>query len=68
MESIKSINSYNQNNQNNHYQGNSDLDNSSENDNQTFDLAEVLKTGYQKRKFLNTSTLNWLKTWRVSNL
>jgi len=37
-------------------------------DSSTYRLAEILKTGYQTRKFSNTPTLNWIQTWRVSNL
>ena len=43
------------------------VDNEDQN-NKHFDLAQILKTGYQKRKFSNTSTVNWLQTWRISNL
>ena len=70
MESIKNINSQNQNNNNNNYYSNGidEPSNSADHNNQTFDLAQILKTGHQKRKFSNTSTVNWLQTWRVSNL
>ena len=71
MESIKNISPQNQNNNNNNYSYSNDiyeLGNSEDHNNQTFDLAQILKTGHQKRKFSNTSTLNWLQTWRISNL
>ena len=68
MEEIKNINSYSQNNQSNFYNATDEkLDNEDQN-NKSFDLAQILKTGYQKRKFSNTSTVNWLQTWRISNL
>ena len=67
MEEIKNINSYSQNNHSNIYNATDEkLDN--EDNNKSFDLAQILKTGYQKRKFSNTSTVNWLQTWRISNL
>ena len=70
MESIKKISSQNQNhnNNNNYSNGIDEQSNSTDHNNQTFDLAQILKTGHQKRKFSNTSTVNWLQTWRVSNL
>ena len=70
MESIKNISSQNQNHINNNYYSNGidESGNSEDHNNQTFDLAQILKTGHQKRKFSNTSTVNWLQTWRVSNL
>tara|TARA_A100001011_G_C14297441_1_gene839111 strand:+ start:572 stop:778 length:207 start_codon:yes stop_codon:yes gene_type:complete len=68
MDGIKTINSHNQNNNSNYYQDKDEHANSEEYNKKTFELAEVLKTGYQKRKFSNTSTLNWLQTWRISNL
>ena len=68
MEEIKNINSYSQNNHSNIYNATDEkLDNEDQN-NKSFDLAQILKTGYQKRKFSNTSTVNWLQTWRISNL
>ena len=67
MESIKNISSNNHNNHKNYY-GDDEQNNLEDQDKQTFDLAQVLKTGYQKRKFSNTSTINWLQTWRISNL
>ena len=68
MEEIKNINSYNQNNYSNFYNSTEEeVDNEDQNNN-SFDLAQILKTGYQKRKFSNTSTVNWLQTWRISNL
>ena len=68
MEEIKNINSYSQNNHSNFYNATDEkVDNENQN-NKYFDLAQILKTGYQKRKFSNTSTVNWLQTWRISNL
>ena len=68
MDGIKNISSHNQNNHNNYYNGSDDQNKLEVQDNQTFDLAQILKTGYQKRKFSNTSTISWLQTWRISNL
>ncbi len=68
MEEIKNINSYSQNNQSNFYNATDEKVNNEDQDNNSFDLAQLLKTGYQKRKFSNTSTVNWLQTWRISNL
>ena len=68
MDPIKNINSHNQINHNSYYNGSNDQNNLEDKDKQTFDLAQILKTGYQKRKFSNTSTINWLQTWRISNL
>ena len=68
MEEIKNINSYSQNNQSNFYNATDEKVDDEDQDNNSFDLAQLLKTGYQKRKFSNTSTLNWLQTWRISNL
>ena len=68
MEEIKNINSYSQNNQSNFYNATDEKVNKEDQDNNSFDLAQLLKTGYQKRKFSNTSTVNWLQTWRISNL
>ena len=68
MEEIKNINSYSQNNQSNFYNVTDEKVNNEDQDNNSFDLAQLLKTGYQKRKFSNTSTVNWLQTWRISNL
>ena len=68
MEEIKNINSYSQNNQSNFYNATDEKVDSEDQDNNSFDLAQLLKTGYQKRKFSNTSTVNWLQTWRISNL
>ena len=68
MEEIKNINSYSQNNQSNFYNANDEKVDNDDQNNKSFDLAQILKTGYQKRKFSNTSTVNWLQTWRISNL
>ena len=68
MEEIKNINSYSQNNQSNFYNVTDEKVDDEDQDNNSFDLAQLLKTGYQKRKFSNTSTVNWLQTWRISNL
>ena len=68
MDEIKNINSYSQNNQSNFYNATDEKVNNEDQDNNSFDLAQLLKTGYQKRKFSNTSTVNWLQTWRISNL
>ena len=68
MEEIKNINSYSQNNQSNFYNATDEKVDDEDKDNNSFDLAQLLKTGYQKRKFSNTSTVNWLQTWRISNL
>ena len=68
MEEIKNINSYRQNNQSNFYNATDEKVDDEDQDNNSFDLAQLLKTGYQKRKFSNTSTVNWLQTWRISNL
>ena len=68
MDGIKNISSNNHNNHKNYYFGYDEQNNFEDQDKQTFDLAQVLKTGYQKRKFSNTSTISWLQTWRISNL
>ena len=68
MEEIKNINSYCQNNQSFFYNANNEKVDNEDQNNNSFDLAQILKTGYQKRKFSNTSTVNWLQTWRISNL
>jgi len=68
MEEIKNINSYNQNNHSNFYNSTDEKVDNEDQNNKSFDLAQILKTGYQKRKFSNTSTVNWLQTWRISNL
>ena len=68
MDGIKNISSNSHNNHNNYYNGDDDQRNLEDQDKQTFDLAQVLKTGYRKRKFSNTSTISWLQTWRISNL
>ena len=68
MEEIKNINSYSQNNQSNFYNVTDEKVDNEDQDSNSFDLAQLLKTGYQKRKFSNTSTVNWLQTWRISNL
>ena len=68
MDEIKNINSYSQNNHSNFYNATDEKVNNEDQDNNSFDLAQLLKTGYQKRKFSNTSTVNWLQTWRISNL
>ena len=67
MDGIKNIRSNNHNNHKNYY-GDDEQNNLEDQNKQTFDLAQVLKTGYQKRKFSNTSTISWLQTWRISNL
>ena len=68
MEEIKNINSHSQNNHSNFYNSTDEKVNNEDQNNKYFDLAQILKTGYQKRKFSNTSTVNWLQTWRISNL
>ena len=68
MDRIKNISSNNHNNHKNFFNGDDEQHNSEDQDKQTFDLAQVLKTGYQKRKFSNTSTISWLQAWRISNL
>ena len=68
MEDIKNINSYSQNNHSNFYNANDEKVDNEDQNNKSFDLAQILKTGYQKRKFSNTSTVSWLQTWRISNL
>ncbi len=68
MEEIKNINSYSQNNQSNFYNATDEKVDDEDQNNKSFDLAQILKTGYKKRKFSNTSTINWLQTWRISNL
>ena len=60
MEEIKNINSYSQNNQSNFYNATDEKVNNEDQNNKSFDLAQILKTGYQKRKFSNTSTVNHL--------
>ena len=68
MEQIKAILANTQSNYKDR-QGDSDyLDVDEPEDNLTNRLAEMLKTGYQTRKFSDTSTINWLQTWRKSNL
>ena len=68
MEQIKAILANTQSNYKDR-QGDSDyLDVDEPEDNLTNRLAEMLKTGYQTRKFSDTSTLSWLHTWRKSNL
>ena len=68
MDGIKNISSNSHKNHSNYYNGDDEQSNLEDQDKQTFDLAQVLKTGYQKRKFSNTSTISWLQTWRISNL
>ncbi len=68
MDDIKNISSYNQNNHNNFYNVSDEKIGSEDQDEKSFDLAQILKTGYKKRKFSNTSTIHWLQTWRISNL
>ena len=68
MDGIKNISSNNLNNHKNYYNGDDEQNNLEDQDKQAFDLAQVLKTGYQRRKFSNTSTISWLQTWRISNL
>ena len=68
MEQIKAILANSQSNyKERQADGNQIADDGSE-DNLTNRLAEMLKTGYQTRKFSDTSTLSWLQTWRKSNL
>ena len=67
MDGIKNISSNNHNNHKNYY-GDDEQNNLEDQNKQTFDLAQVLKTGYQRRKFSDTSTISWLQTWRISNL
>ena len=68
MEEIKNINSYGQNHHSNYYNATDEKVDNEDQNHKSFDLAQILKTGYQKRKFSNTSTVNWLQTWRISNL
>ena len=68
MDGIKNIISSNHNNHKNYFSDDDDQNNLEDQDKQTFDLAQILKTGYQKRKFSNTTTISWLQTWRISNL
>ena len=68
MDEIKNINSYSQNNHGIFYNASDEKVDIEDQDDKSFDLAQILKTGYQKRKFSNTSTVNWLQTWRISNL
>tara|TARA_B100000674_G_scaffold308958_1_gene256645 strand:+ start:275 stop:499 length:225 start_codon:yes stop_codon:yes gene_type:complete len=68
MEDIKNINSFSQNNHSYFLNANDEKVDNEDQNNMSFDLAQILKTGYQKRKFSNTSTVNWLQTWRISNL
>ena len=51
MDGIKNISSNNHNNHNNYYNGDDEQSNLEDQDKQTFDLAQVLKTGYQKESF-----------------
>ena len=68
MDAIRNISSNSHNSHNNYYNENDEQNNLEDQNKQNFDLAQILKTGYQKRKFSNTSTINWLQTWRISNL
>ena len=68
MEQIKAILANNPSNYKDPQGNNEYLDVDGSQDNLTNRLAEMLKTGYQTRKFSDTSTLNWLQTWRKSNL
>mgnify|MGYP001344949271 CR=1 FL=1 len=68
MDGIRNISSNSHNSHNNYYNENDEQNNLEDQNKQNFDLAQILKTGYQKRKFSNTSTINWLQTWRISNL
>ena len=68
MESIKNISSHNQNNKKSYYLDEEESIKTDDLNETTLDLTSILKTGHKKRKFSNTSTLNWLQTWRVSNL
>ena len=56
MESIKNISSHNQSNRQNFYNADEETSSSEDNSKQTFDLAQLLKTGHQKRKFSNSQT------------
>ena len=67
MEEIRSILF----NKNSNYQQREPTGDGSEQNHENLDafrLAEVLKTGYQTRRFSNSSTMDWLKTWRISKL
>ena len=69
MDKIRSILAYNQpNHRDSSGEANEKNQTESHEDNGMSTLAEILKTGYQTRKFSNTPTLDWLQTWRVSNL
>ena len=68
MEQIKAILANTPSNYKDRHGDNEYLDVDGSEDNLTNRLAEMLKTGYQTRKFSDTSTLNWLQTWRKSNL
>ena len=68
MEQIKAILANTQSNYKDRQGDREYLDVDGSEDNLTNRLAEMLKTGYQTRKFSDTSTLNWLQTWRKSNL
>ncbi len=68
MEQIKAILANTQSNYKDRHGDSEYLDVDGSEDNLTNRLAEMLKTGYQTRKFSDTSTLNWLQTWRKSNL
>ena len=48
MDGIKNISSNSHNNHNNYYSGDDEKSNLEDQDKQTFDHAQVLKTGYQK--------------------
>ena len=68
MEQIRSILANKQSSYNENRKVSEQDDTGDHEDSGTFRLAEILKTGYQTRKFSNTPTLSWLQTWRVSNL
>ena len=68
MEQVRSILSNTQPNYKEHGRDSEQSNGQESDDNGVFRLAEILKTGYQSRKFSNTPTLNWIQTWRVSNL
>ena len=68
MEQIKAILANSQSNYKERQADGDQIADDRSEDNLTNRLAEMLKTGYQTRKFSDTSTLSWLQTWRKSNL
>ena len=68
MEQIKAILANSQSNYKERQADGDQIADDGSEDNLTNRLAEMLKTGYQTRKFSDTSTLSWLQTWRKSNL